>query len=225
MTSAMILGASGLTGQALLAELIADEEIRQITLLVRKPLTISHPKVTQHQIDFGAIDQYHELFAVERIFCCLGTTIKTAGSKAVFQAVDVHLVRQCAQLAANARANKFIVISSVGANSESANFYSRCKGQMEKSLKDICQASAMALVICRPSLLRGQRDSFRLGESVAAGLTKYLNFLFIGPLQQYQPIAAKQLAKAMLSISRQENNQQITTLPCHELIRLAQNEG
>ncbi|WP_281558682.1 NAD(P)H-binding protein [Thalassomonas sp. RHCl1] len=224
MTSAMILGASGLTGQALLAELISDDKIQKITLLVRKPLDISHSKVTQHQIDFGAIDQYHELFAVDHIFCCLGTTIKTAGSKAAFQAVDVELVRQCAQLAVNARTKKFIVISSVGANSTSANFYSRCKGQMEKSLKDICQTSAMALVICRPSLLLGQRENFRLGESVAAGLTKYLNFLFIGPLRKYQPIAAKQLAKAMLSISRQENNQQITTLPCHKLIGLAHNE-
>ncbi|WDE13923.1 NAD-dependent epimerase/dehydratase family protein [Thalassomonas haliotis] len=222
-SSAMILGASGLTGQALLAELIADEQTRQITLLVRRPLDISHPKVKQHQVDFDTIDRYQALFALDHIFCCLGTTIKTAGSKAAFQAVDVDLVRRCAQLAANAKAKKFIVISSVGASSKSANFYSRSKGQMKNALKEICKACAMSLVICRPSLLLGKRENVRFGESVAAGLTKHLHFLFIGPLQKYRPITAKQLATAMITIKRQESSQQISTLPCHQLIRLSEN--
>ena len=223
MTSAMILGASGLTGQALLAELIADEHINRIVLLVRKPLAIEHDKIQQHQVDFHDIKQYQELFAVDRVYCCLGSTIKSAGSKVAFRAVDIDLVSRCAQLATKGGAKQFIVISSVGANSSSANFYSRCKGEMENALKSLCATSAMKLTICRPSLLLGKRADLRPAESVAAALSKYLTFIFTGPLKKYRPIRAWQLAKAMRHLGAQETGQQISTLASHELIHLSHN--
>ncbi|WDE03249.1 NAD(P)H-binding protein [Thalassomonas viridans] len=220
MTTAMILGASGLTGQALLARLISDEDIRQIVLLVRKPLNITHAKIRQHQVDFDNINQYQTLFAVDLVFCCLGTTIKTAGSKLAFKAVDITLVSRCAQLSSKARVRKFIVISAVGADSGSVNFYSRCKGEMEDRLKALSSTSAIELVICRPSLLLGKRTHLRPAEALTGILMQYLTILFHGPLKKYHPISAEQLAGAMVNISRQ-NTGPIATLSSPELIALS----
>ena len=221
MISVMLLGASGLTGQALLSRLILDSNIREIILLVRRTLSVNSPKVKQYQPDFSRLQDYQQLFKVDQIFCCLGTTIKTAGSKAAFRAIDVDLVSQCGQLAVTGGVDTFIVISAVGANQHSGNFYSRCKGDMEAQLIKISKESTMKIIVCRPSLLLGNRAIFRLAESTSALLTKLLPFLFHGPLKQYSPIRATQLADAMLSAAREATQEQIRVISSPDLITLS----
>ena len=225
MTSVLIIGASGLTGQALVTRLIADDSYQHIILLVRTPLKISDDKVHQQLINFNDIDLYQDLFKVNQVFCCLGTTIKAAGSKTAFKAIDVDLVSRCAAIACHANVETFMVISAIGANVKSHSFYSRCKGDMERNLRNLCQGATMKLIIFQPSLLLGKRKQLRRAETITTALTKYLSFVFIGPLKKYHPVSAVLLAKAMIVASQQVLPEQITTLRYPQFLRLHRQEN
>lgn len=192
--SALLVGASGLVGGELLNCLLNGTEYSRVLIFVRKPTGLKHPKLEEHLIEFNNLPCYKEFFEVNDVFCCLGTTIKKAKSQAAFKKVDVEYPLELAKLAKEMKVEKFLVISSMGANPKSPVFYSRMKGLLEEELKMI---SIKSLHIFRPSLLLGDRKEFRIGESISAYLTKGISFIFIGPLKKYKPIDAKRVAKGM----------------------------
>ena len=192
--AALLVGASGLVGGELLSCLLIDQEYSKVLILVRRPLGLKNPKLEERVIDFEDLARYKDCFKVEDVFCCLGTTIKKAGSQEAFKKVDVEYPLEIARLAKEMRAEKFLIISSMGANHTSRVFYSRMKGLLEQGLTEI---GIKSLHIFRPSLLLGNRQEFRLGESVSAFITTGMSFIFVGPLKKYKPIAARTVAAGM----------------------------
>ena len=190
--SALVLGASGLTGSHLLNLLLESADYHTVYVYSRRSLGIQHPKLKELVIDF---DTYEGTVEADIVFCCLGTTIKIAKTKKAFIKVDQHYPVKFAQLQFQAGTKRFLVISAMGAASDSLFFYSRVKAEMEKLLGNIGYPK---LLIFRPALITGDRKEHRAGEKMAAGINAILNYVLIGPLRKYQSVSAKAIAKAML---------------------------
>lgn len=198
--TALILGASGLTGQHLLDLLLNDPLYAQITIYVRKPVHISHPKLVQQIVDFEQLDSSVD---ATDVFCCLGTTIKKAGSQDAFKQVDLIYPQKIAALQLAAGSQKFLVISAVGADANSSIFYSRTKGQLEVSLTAL---GYPCLCIFRPSFIMGDRAERRVGEKIGIFIAQLISPLLIGPLKKYKPVSALALAKSMQDAAHQFSN-------------------
>ncbi|TRX56460.1 NAD(P)H-binding protein [Thalassomonas sp. M1454] len=202
--TALLLGATGLTGKHCLDMLLNNPNYTRIIILVRHKLDIDSNKLEQHIADFSDLSKHSEQFKVNDVFCCLGTTIKKAKSKQNFKNVDFHFVVAAGKISKQQNVDQFIVISAIGAATNSLSFYSQTKGAMETTLKDI---NLNNLVIFRPSLLLGKRNETRLLESFGSYLFKLMAFLFIGSLKRFSPIQASTLAEQMI-LSANENNYQ-----------------
>ena len=198
--TALILGASGLTGQHLLDLLLNDPLYVQITIYVRKPVHISHPKLVQQIVDFEQLDSSVD---ATDVFCCLGTTIKKAGSQDAFKRVDLIYPQKIAALQLAAGSQKFLVISAVGADANSSIFYSRTKGQLEKALTLLRYP---CLCIFRPSFIMGDRAERRVGEKIGIFIAQLISPLLIGPLKKYKPVSALALAKSMQDAAHKFSN-------------------
>ncbi len=197
MSHACIAGASGLVGGHLLDELLADPRFERITVLVRRPLGRQHPKLHEVQVDFLNLNLLPAgTFQADETFCCLGSTIRKAGSQKAFREVDFDAVIGLAQAAFSAGTRSFSVVSALGADPASRVFYNRVKGEAERSLQQI---GFETLRVFRPSLLLGARPEFRAGERAAAALAPILRPLLSGPLKRYRPIEAYTVARAMLA--------------------------
>ncbi|MFT6328378.1 MAG: hypothetical protein ACJAYN_000298 [Bermanella sp.] len=200
---ALVLGASGLVGKALVNQLCQDERYSQVTCLVRSPLS----KVQYHDplnkiqaivIDFEELQDYQGYFSVEHVYCCLGTTIKQAGSQSNFRRVDFQFVHVAAQLTRAQRAKSFVWISSVGANAKSRSFYLKVKGELENAILRMPQLDNAAAV--RPSFLLGHRAQKRTAESVGINIVKLLSPIMLGSLAKYRPVSANQVAYQMTQL-------------------------
>ncbi|MBT1451113.1 NAD(P)H-binding protein [Glaciecola sp. XM2] len=201
--SAIVLGATGLVGKALVNQLCQDDRYATVTCLVRAPLSQSDyhdpmKKIQALVIDFDLLQDYQGYFSVDHVYCCLGTTLKQAGSKRAFRRVDFEFVHVCAQLARAQRAASFVWISSIGANARSKQFYLRVKGELENAILTMPQLNHPAAV--RPPLLDGQRKLHRPGESFALKLLKILDPLMLGPLKKYRPVLPQQVASEMINL-------------------------
>jgi uncharacterized protein YbjT (DUF2867 family) len=187
---ALLAGATGLVGRALASQWPGPEPLH---LLVRRPLPAAGPAQRVHVVDFTALPP---LPTSAWAFCCLGTTIKVAGSQAAFRAVDFEAVIAFARAAVAAGVTHFAVVSGLGASKSSSNFYSRTKGEVEEELRRV---GFRHLVIARPSLLAGDRASLkqapRLGEVIALAITRPLAWLIP---KAYRPIEADVLARALV---------------------------
>lgn len=190
---ALVLGYSGLTGKHLLRELIKSDKVKHIICLGRKAPEYDHHKLQFIQADMSKLTNHVDAFgSVSRVFCCLGTTIKKAGSREAFRKVDYDMVVNAALLAAQAGANHFSVVSAVGANARSGIFYNKVKGEMEEALQ---QAVLKRLSIFRPGLLMGNREEFRFGERLGMALVPLFEWMI--PVR-FRSIKAETVARAML---------------------------
>lgn len=201
--TALIAGASGLVGGHLLSLLLRSERYSQVISVGRHELPLIHPKLDQQVIDFDRMKDYAAEMVADDVFCCLGTTIKKAGSKDSFYKVDYTYVTQLAELTARKGAIQFLVISAMGADAGSMIFYNKVKGEMER---DVQQQPFNAIHIFRPSLLLGEREEKRTGEDFASKVMKPLSSLMIGPLEKYKPIEAETVARAMLAAAKAEKS-------------------
>lgn len=199
--TALLAGASGLVGNELLHILLNSAQYSHVKVLVRHPLEITHEKLEQVTIDFDKLDEYAQHFDVDDVFCCLGTTIKKAGSQEAFKKVDYDYPLKMAELAASQQAKNFLVITALGADSTSKVFYSRTKGQLQLRLK---KTGLIALHIFQPSLLLGERKEFRLGEKFATILSPVFSILMRGKMKKYKPVEAKNVALAMYEVAQIE---------------------
>ncbi|OMD65498.1 nucleoside-diphosphate sugar epimerase [Paenibacillus odorifer] len=196
---ALVLGATGLVGKAVTEELLNREGWGEVRVLVRTPLALEHPKLKQIVVDWESLAEYSDSFeGVHSIFCCLGTTIKKAGSQEQFERVDLDYPLAAAAIARDHGVKQFLVVSSMGADAKSRNFYSRTKGRTEEALSKI---GFQGLHLFRPSLLLGHREEFRLGERVAARLMKALEFVMVGKAAKYRAIPGVTVARAMVNIA------------------------
>lgn len=191
---ALIAGASGLVGSELFHILLESSDYTKVKVVVRKELEAKHPKLEQILVDFDHLEQWREHLFANDVYCCLGTTIKKAGSQEAFRKVDYEYPVKLALLTKEQGAERFLVVSALGANPNSRIFYSRTKGQLEEQLK---KAGLSALHIFQPSLLMGDRTEFRLGEKIAAFLSPVYSPLMIGKLRKYKPVSGRRVAAAM----------------------------
>ena len=192
--TALIAGATGLTGSHLLDLLLEDPRYSRVTILVRRKIERIHPKLNQLVTNYDKLDELGDTLKADDVFCCLGTTIKKAGSQKAFYKVDhdypVLVGKKCLELGAK----QYILISAMGADKNSLIFYNRVKGETER---DIQALGYRSVHVVRPSLLLGNRDETRLGEQIGEVALKAVSFLMIGPLKNYKAIEAQDIARAM----------------------------
>ena len=190
--SVLIAGATGLTGGYLIRLLLTDTRYTHVTALVRRTSLATNKKLTELVVDF---DRLPALPVADDVFCCLGTTIRKAGSQAAFRKVDFDYVVNLAKAAKRGGYKRFVVVSAIGANAKSAVFYSRVKGEMENALWEM---GFNALHIFQPSFLTGDRHESRAGEGLGIAVFSAVAPLMWGPMRKYRPIAAETVARAMV---------------------------
>ncbi|MGE8411587.1 MAG: oxidoreductase [Pseudomonas sp.] len=190
----LLAGASGLTGEQLLDRLLNEPTVSRVLAPSRRPLS-QHPRL-ENPVGDPAVVLPQLGGKVEIAFCCLGTTIKQAGSEAAFRAVDLDLVVAFGKRALDMGARHLVVISALGADPKSSIFYNRVKGEMEEALK---RQGWPQLTLCRPSLLLGDRIEPRLGEQLAGPLSRLIP-------GKYHGIEACQLARAMWRLALEEHS-------------------
>ncbi|OLS35585.1 NAD(P)H-binding protein [Bacillus sp. MRMR6] len=196
--TALVLGATGLVGSELVKLLIEQHNYEKILLLIRNKISLEHDSVEQYVVDFERLSQYKELFKASHIFCCLGTTIKKAKTKMAFRKVDYLYPVEAAGFSKEMGAEKYLIVTAMGANSKSRFFYNQVKGEVEEALIHLDLSS---LHIFRPSLLLGNREEFRFAEKAAEKASGVLNPLLVGPLRPYRGIHAKKVAAAMAVVA------------------------
>ncbi len=195
---AFLVGATGLVGGRLLARLTDDPRYGAVTTLGRRAPPVEHERVTHLVRDLSAAGAVAPI-ETDVVFCCLGTTIKQAGSRHAFRAVDFDLVVNVARAASEGGTGSMIVVSSVGADPGSGNFYLRTKGEMEQAISTI---GFTKCGIVRPSMLLGERDEFRPAETLGKIATRLVNPLLAGGLAKYRGVDAGTVAAAMIGLDR-----------------------
>lgn len=200
--TATLIGATGLIGGHLLQLLQEDPGFEVIKVLVRRPVEIVHPKVQVIQIDFADEAAYQAAVAgSDVVFCAVGTTLKQVNSDMVaYRKIDYDIPVNAARFCVASKCPQFLLVSSVGANRKSSNFYLKLKGEVEEKVSRLGLAS---LSIFRPSMLMGRQGEFRFGEKMAELLMVALAFLIPA---KYKAIAAREVAKAMLNTSKENNS-------------------
>jgi len=187
--TALLVGASGLIGSFLLRRLLDAQAYARVAVWARRPLETSHPRLAVGVVEFDKLEERR--VEAEDVFCCLGTTIRQAGTREAFRRVDHDYPAALARAAARDGARRFLVVSALGANSRSGVFYNRVKGDMEAAVK---AAGVPKTSIFRPSLLSGPRAQARPGERIGLVVGNLL-----GPLLgTYRPIHGDTVAAAML---------------------------
>ncbi|WP_088104899.1 NAD-dependent epimerase/dehydratase family protein [Halalkalibacter urbisdiaboli] len=196
--TALLAGATGLVGTKLLAILLKESNYEKVYVLVRKLLNVKCSKLIEIMTDFRNLERVQQHFAVDDVFCCLGTTLKKAGSKEAMYLVDVEYPFQLAKLTEQQGAKQFLQISSMNANPHSLLWYPKMKGELEEKIKLI---PFQSMAIIRPSLLLGKRNEHRLMEELASTLIRGLNKM-TGKVNRRLAIDAEEVALAMFSIAQ-----------------------
>ena len=193
---ALVIGATGATGKDLVSQLLTDKGYDEVNVFVRRPLAVENPKLKTHIVNFDKPDEWKDLVKGDVAFSCLGTTLKTAGSKEAQRKVDYDYQYNFAKAAKENEVEDYILVSSYGANPKSKIFYSRMKGELEQSIKAL---HFNKLMIFQPGMLE-RKDSERTGEVLGGKIIKFANKF--GVLTQQKPLPTEVLAKAMINSSK-----------------------
>jgi uncharacterized protein YbjT (DUF2867 family) len=215
---ALLAGASGLVGGRCLARLLDHQAYDRVTVLSRRALALSHAKLRVELVAFEGLKSLGDRY--DDIFCCLGTTIRKAGSREAFRCVDHDYPLTLAKLGKAAGAQQFLLVSALGADAKSSVFYSRVKGDTER---DIAATGLSKVIFMRPSILLGERQEQRPGERAGIFVGKMIAPLLLGPLRKYRPIPADDVAAAMLYAANHEMRS--GPIDSDEIARLAQREN
>ena len=213
MRSALVVGATGLVGSTLVKLLCESEEYAAVNVISRRPLDYFHQKLVVTLREFDQIAESDIEFAHE-VFCCLGTTIKKAGTREAFEKVDFEYPMTIAAIAKNKGIGHFIVISAMGADEKAFAYYSRVKGKLETGL---IKMDFPQLSIVRPSLITGNRNEFRLGEMLGAKALSVINPLLVGPLKKVRSIPAEHIALAMKEMALHGKKEKVAIYLSNEI--------
>ena len=194
---AWIVGGSGMVGSQLLPALLNSGAYERVVALSRRPLRLDHPRLANRILRFENLEKELASLACTDAYCCLGSTIKQAGSREAFRAVDYDLVLRFARYARANGAVSLATVSSIGADIGAKNFYLQIKGETEIALQTL---RFPALHIFQPGLLLGSRREMRAAEGIARLLAPLVNPLLVGKLRAYRAISARQVAAAMAAV-------------------------
>lgn len=196
--TAIILGATGLTGTLLLDTLIKDYRYDTIKLFSRKKIDGLPSKVIQFIGNVIELENFKKDFTGDEVFCCIGTTAKKTPNKTIYKQIDYGIPVTAAKLSKENNIKTFIVVSAIGANSKSGIFYNKIKGEMQR---DVLLQNIKNTYILQPSLIKGNRNETRTGEKIGLVVFKLIQPLFRGKLKKYRIIEATSIAKAMVNLA------------------------
>lgn len=197
--TAILIGATGLTGRHLLNLLLTDSDYVRIIVLGRRTTGIKHTKIKEHIIDLMDLSNFGDLIKGDVAFCCVGTTKSKTPNKENYYNIDYGIPTSLAYLCDKNKVENFVVLSSMGANEKSRSFYLRTKGLMEKT---ILSTTVKNIFILRPSIIMGKRQDKRLLEFVFKMIFKCFEWFMIGAFESYKSIHAKKIAQAMIVLSK-----------------------
>ena len=206
MKTAIIFGSSGLIGNELFKTIILNNSYEKIKVFVRSIPEINNPKVEIIKTDFTNLKQYKDIIKGDECFFCIGTTKKDTPNKDEYRRIEYNIPIDIAKIAKENSVNAFFYISSIGANPNASSNYLKNKGQVEEELKNL---NFPRLAIIRPSLLVGNRKSFRLDEVIFTPIMNTLTFFAFGSLKKYKPIKIKNVVKSIIYISKNEPNKTV----------------
>ncbi|OGX78891.1 oxidoreductase [Exiguobacterium sp. SH31] len=203
--TALVVGATGLIGRELVEQLLEQERYDAVWIVVRRSKRWSHPKLHE-VVGFEKMDE--TLPHIDDVYCALGTTIAVAGSQQAFKHVDLELPLEVARVAKRHGAIRYAVVSAQGASLRSPFFYNRVKGELENGLKVF---GFEHLIIARPSLLLGDRESFRLGEKAAEVVSRPFQPLLLEKVPNAAPIQALHVARALIMAAEEGQGTEVLT--------------
>lgn len=215
--TAIILGATGLTGGILLEILLDDPRYTTIKLFSRSKMEGLPNKVQQYIGNLLELEQFKTDFTADEVYCCIGTTKKKTPDKTRYRQIDYGIPVTAAKLAKENGIPMFMVISAMGANKNSNIFYNRTKGEMEQ---DVLRQNVPNTYILRPSLINGDRSEQRILEKIGIAVFKGIQPLFIGPLRKYRMIAAETIAEAMHNLANTRHINDVI-IPSNKIEQLA----
>ncbi|TYB76698.1 NAD(P)H-binding protein [Bizionia saleffrena] len=215
--TAIILGASGLTGSYLLEKIIKDGAFNKIKLFSRSKIEGLPTYVEQYIGDLLKLEDFKADFTADVVFCCIGTTASKTPDKALYKAIDYGIPVAAAKLCKSNNIPAFMVISALGADKNSSVFYNKTKGEMEAV---VITQNLRQTYIFRPSLIDGPRNEKRFLENIGLFILKAIQPLFIGNLKKYKIIHAERIAQALLNTSK-HSNIGVTIIPPQTIQELA----
>ena len=194
---AIVAGATGLVGGFCVKELLQNDAYSQVIILVRKPLDWKHPKLKQIVVDFDRLEKIAGQLKAQDIFSCLGTTRKKSPSQEAYRKIEFEYAFKLARITSRQKAEKFLFVSTMGADADTGAFYLKLKGEVEEAVSAL---PFKAVHLFRPSFITGEkgRKERRPLDALLETVLNALGFLFIGPFQKYHPIPAQTIAKAMV---------------------------
>ncbi len=196
--TAIILGATGLTGNLLLQKLITDKRYGVVKVFSRKSIEIKNPKIIEINGDILALNNFRKDFFADEVYCCIGTTAKKTPDKELYKKIDFGIPVTTAKLCKKNNIDTLLLMSSLGANAKSSVFYNKTKGEMEQA---VLKEEIKNTYILRPSIILGKRNENRLFENIGKRVFTTFQFLFIGKLKKYKAIEADHIATAMIKLA------------------------
>ena len=217
--TAIILGATGLTGGILLQLLLHDERYKNIKVFTRKPLEISHPKLLEFKCDLLKLSEQEQHFTADQVFCCIGSTKAKTPNEETYKAIDYGIPVAAASLCEKNNIPSFLVVSAMGADPNSSIFYNKIKGEMEAA---VLKFGLPKTHILQPSLIGGDRNESRPGEYFFKQFMNVFNSVMLGSLKKYRTIAPESIAKTMVWLAN--NPYAENRLTSDIIIRIAENK-
>jgi len=198
MKTAIIIGATGLTGSCVLEKLLANESYSKVKLFSRKASGVEHSKIEEHLVDLLKLETYKTDFIADEVYCCIGTTKKKTPNQAQYRDIDYGIPVAAAKLCKENGIEVIAVVSAIGANVKSSIFYNRTKGEMEEA---VLAQKVSRTYILRPSFIGGNRKEKRVGEKIGLAFFNFLKPLFIGKLKKYAVKDADTIATRMIVLA------------------------
>ncbi len=202
--TAIILGASGLTGGLVLKKLLADDRYKTIKLFSRKSVGVASSKVIEFIGDILELENFKNDFTADEVYCCIGTTAKKTPNKELYKSIDFGIPVAAAKISEENNIDTFIIVSAIGANSKGSVFYNKTKGEMEEA---VLERHISNTYILQPSIISGERNEVRSFEKIGIQIFNIIEPLLVGKLKKYRATNAKHIAESMIYLANTKTKQ------------------